>query len=188
MARKYNKYNTDEERKAASYAHARKWQKANPKKFRDIIEKSVQKRGFKDFKEYIRTTPSYLSSIKGTEPNKFKTEAVVPNNAKEIPNIPGYFVTPDARIFKYSDKRKMWLEITQQKQKSGYCVFQPYIDGKKCVRFVHIAMCETFISLRPSPNHQVDHIDHVRNNNNITNLQWLTQSANLKRRPKWTNK
>lgn len=179
------KYKTEAERKAANYANARKWQKANATKFKEIIEKSVQKRGFKDFKEYAKQTPSYLASIKNNQPNKFKTEAIIPDNTKEIHNIPGYYITPDAKIFKYSDKRKMWLEITQQKQKSGYMVFQPYIDGKRCIRFVHIAICETFIGPRPTPNHQVDHLDHIRHNNHLSNLQWLTQSANLKRRPKW---
>jgi predicted YcjX-like family ATPase len=182
------KYHTTEEKKAAKKAASTKWRKANPNRTKEIINESAVKRGFKSFTDYLKTTASYKASLKYTEPNKFKQEAILPKTAKEIPTIPGYYVTPDARIFRYSDKRKMWLEITQQTQKSLYKVFQPYINDKRTVKFVHIVMCETFISARPHGDFQVDHIDSVRGNNNIANLRWLTRSQNLARRKKWTHK
>jgi len=182
------KHHTPEEKKAANNAASKKWRNANPTRFKEMINESAVRRGFKDFKDYLKTTPSYIAALKNNEPNKFKEEALLPVTAKEIPNIPSYYITPDAKIFKYSDKMKMWIELTQQTQKSGYKVFQPYINDKRAVKFVHIAMMETFVSLRPHGDFQVDHIDSQRGNNNITNLRWLTRIQNLARRKKKTSK
>ena len=182
------KYHTEEEKKVAKNAASKKWRNANSSRFKEMINDSAVRRGFKDFKDYLKTTAGYKASLKNNEPNKFKQEALLPTNAKEIPTIPGYYITPDAKIFKYSDKRKMWIELTQQTQKSAYKVFQPYINDKRTVKFVHIAMCETFISARPHGDFQVDHIDSVRGNNNIANLRCLTRTQNLARRVKWIHK
>lgn len=147
-------------------------------------ERFCKKHGYDRWSQYFNTTPAYKKRLKNNQPNKFKEEAALPNDVKEIPFAPGYYVSPKAEIFKYSDKLRKWIELSQQQQKSGYMVFQPIIKGKRSVRYVHIAMAEAFISLRPDKNYQVDHIDHCKHNNNITNLQWLTRSENLKRR-KW---
>ena len=67
-----------------------------------------------------------------------------PNNAREIPQIPGYFITPDATIYHKSRMRKKWIIIKQQTQRSGYNVFQPYCDGKRYVKYVHRSVLSAF--------------------------------------------
>ena len=49
--------------------------------------------------------------------------------AVEIPDIPGYFITPMGVICKYNNLKYQWAIIRQQTQKTSYKVFQPYIDG-----------------------------------------------------------
>jgi hypothetical protein len=56
------------------------------------------------------------------------------------------------------------------------------------VKFVHIVMMECFVGPRPVGDIQVDHIDRIKGNNNITNLRWLTRTQNLARRKKKTSK
>jgi len=188
MATRKSKFNTEQERLEAKRASNRKAQKKFYQKHSPmgVKMKWLAEKGFESQKEYQRTTPSYQSSLVNSEPNKFKVEyKELPAGCQPIPNMPTYYITKDATIYRWSDKRKCYLEISQQQQKSGYMVFQPYINDKRCVRFVHIVMCETFIGPRPHPNHQVDHINHIRHDNNITNLRWLSRAANLKRRPKW---
>ena len=188
MAR-IKKYQNEAERKAAQKARAKAYYQKNKDKMVEATDNWIKAQGFESQKDYRRTTPSYTSRLVKSEPNKFKTKYTeLPEGCHPIPNMPTYYITKDAKIYRWSEKRQYYLEISQQQQKYGYVVFQPYINGKRCVRFVHITMCETFISPRPHPNHQVDHIDMQRDNNKITNLRWLTRADNLKRRQSWAKK
>lgn len=45
---------------------------------------------------------------------------------------------------------------------------------------VHVLVMETF-SKRPSPIYEIDHIDNNRQNNVLSNLQWLTRSQNCRK-------
>ena len=188
MAR-IKKYNTEAERKAAQKARAKAYYHKNKDKMAEMTDKWIKEQGFESQKDYRRTTPSYKSRLVKSEPNKFKVKYTeLPEGCFPIYGMPTYYITKDARIYRWSEKRQYYLEITQQKQKYGYVVFQPYINGKRCIRFVHISMCETFISPRPTNNHQVDHINHIRHDNKISNLRWLTRADNLKRRQSWVKK
>lgn len=95
-----------------------------------------------------------------------------PDNANEIPFAPGYFVTPDAVIYHKSKLRKKWIIIKQQTQKSGYNVFQPYIDGKRHVKYVHRSVLSAFEGERDG-GYECHHIDGDNSNNHIDNLMWM---------------
>jgi hypothetical protein len=192
MATRKSKFNTEQERLEAKRASNRKAQKKFYQKHSPmgVKMKWLAEKGFESQREYSKTTPSYQSRLVNSEPNKFKTEYQdKPDDCKAIPNWPTYYAQPNGEIWRWSEKRRCYLNIKQQTQKSGYQVVQIYDEtNKRHVKFVHILMCETFIGPRPHPNHQVDHIDYNRANNNINNLRWLTQTDNLKRRPKWAKK
>lgn len=43
---------------------------------------------------------------------------------------------------------------------------------------IHVLVAEAFLGPRPSPNHEVNHIDGVKNNCHVFNLEWGTQLEN----------
>jgi hypothetical protein len=183
-------YHTEAERLAAQKARAKAYYHKNKKQIHESVNKWILDQGFAEPRDYLKTTKSYKSNLIGTEPGKFKeTYNVLPSDCKEIPNYPTYYAQPCGEVWRWSEKRRCYLNIKQQEQKTGYKVVQIYDEtNKRRVRFVHILMMETFVGPRPVGDIQVDHINHIRQDNNITNLRWLTRSANLKRRKRWSKK
>ena len=92
--------------------------------------------------------------------------------AKEILFAPGYYVTPEATIWTYSKWKKCWLIISQQEHKSGYKAFQPYINGKRCVKYVHRAVCSAYYSDCDN-SYEAHHINGDKHDNTLDNLVWL---------------
>ena len=80
----------------------------------------------------------------------------------------------------YSDKIK-WPKIspTGGKEGSRYAAISLNIGGK----YIHKIVANAFLGEKPSSDEKwvVDHIDENRMNNNIDNLQWLTNSNNLQK-------
>ena len=66
------------------------------------------------------------------------------------------------------------------KQKSGYRTIGVMHKGKKLSKQVHRLILETFnpeeeiLLLYTTPNPQVDHINGIEDDNNLSNLQWLS--------------
>ena len=65
------------------------------------------------------------------------------------------------------------------KDKDGYLLIHLVKDGKRRVHKVHRLVAQEFI---PNPDNlpQINHIDEVKSNNYVTNLEWCTQSYNNK--------
>ena len=97
-----------------------------------------------------------------------------PDEVKEIPSVPGYYATTDGIIWCYSNKRKAWIVIKQYSNpnNNGYCTIQPYIDGKRYIKYVHRLVAETYCGMCP-PDFEVHHLDSNNTNNNISNLQYV---------------
>ena len=59
----------------------------------------------------------------------------------------------------------------------GYLILDFKMNGKRKSAKIHRLVAEAFI---PNPENKecVDHIDRVRNNNNVNNLRWATKSEN----------
>ena len=104
-----------------------------------------------------------------------------PDNARELPEFPGYFVTPDAVIYHKSKLRKKWIIIKQQTQKSGYNVFQPYLDGKRYVKYVHRNVLAAFEGVRDE-GYECHHIDGDNSNNHIDNLMWMERDEHRRQK------
>jgi len=145
------------------------------------VMRTVKDQGYDTFHEYRIATGHY--EVKDEWRIKERYEAL-PDNAKPVPQCPGYYATEEGEIWKHSPKLKCWLKIAQQKHKSGYLAYQPYVDGKRCVKYVHRAIASAFYG-NMGEGYEVHHIDADRHNNHIDNLEWM-KAEDHRRMPKST--
>ena len=73
--------------------------------------------------------------------------------------------------------RKVGGVVKQQKAGSGYSFVALYKNGKGRQKYVHRLVAEAFIP-NPENKREVDHIDNDKNNNNVSNLRWVTHKEN----------
>lgn len=64
------------------------------------------------------------------------------------------------------------------KQKNGYLSVTIYKDGKKYFKLIHRLVAMAFIP-NPLEKEQVNHIDEVKTNNQVENLEWMTSKENM---------
>lgn len=102
----------------------------------------------------------------------------------KISTLKGYELCEDYTITKqgqvYSYKNGYKKEMKGSIDSKGY----PYVDlsqknGKRKCPKIHRLVALAFI---PNPNNlpQINHIDGKKDNNSISNLEWVTQSQNIK--------
>lgn len=86
----------------------------------------------------------------------------------------GYHVSPDGRVI--GPRKKI---LSPSLNNKGYLGIGISIKGKVTRKMIHRIVAETFL---PNPNNYpvVNHIDGNILNNDIDNLEWCTQSHNLK--------
>lgn len=82
-----------------------------------------------------------------------------------------YGITENAEVWSYLKKKF----ITIQTMKTGYKFVSLYRNGKSKGCFVHRLMFETF-KRELKPNEEINHINHVRDDNRIENLQALDKA------------
>lgn len=110
----------------------------------------------------------------------------------EIKDFPGYFITEDGRVysarkqtnngkgkgfktyFDYNDLK----ELKQVKNNRGYFVVSLYKNKIRSVKTVHSLVAETYIE-NPNNLPHINHIDEVKTNNHISNLEWVTPMQNV---------
>lgn len=95
-----------------------------------------------------------------------------------------YPVMPD--LFKVSRSGKVYSKrskkiLKQNKHKNGYMTIATRVGGRlgKAYCFkVHRLVAETYLdNIENKP--QVNHIDGVKDNNNLSNLEWVTAKENI---------
>ncbi len=99
------------------------------------------------------------------------------DNWKEIEGTNGkYFVSDNGKVLTMRKRKKL---LTLTKQKSGYLYAMIEINGKQTNKRVNRLVAKAFV---PNPENLplVNHIDGCKTNNNSNNLQWSTQSDNMK--------
>lgn len=108
---------------------------------------------------------------------------------KRIPNYSKYEASNLGRIktfnWKGSGKEKV---MTPAHDASGYLrTVLIRDDGKYTTVKVHRIICQTFLD-NPEDKPCVNHIDGIRDNNKLENLEWCTRSENMKHAFKIGNK
>lgn len=92
---------------------------------------------------------------------------------KEIADFPAYFVSSDGRIYSSKTKKIFCPGITR----NGYVIVHLRQGGKQYARYLHRLVATAFI-LNPENVREVNHIDGNKQNNAVSNLEWVTSSQN----------
>jgi hypothetical protein len=88
-----------------------------------------------------------------------------------------YSVSPDGAII--SNKFNKIKILSQHNHIGGYKLVSLRIDGKGKLLLVHRVVAETYI---PNPNNlpEINHINCIRDDNRVENLEWCDRSYNMK--------
>lgn len=90
--------------------------------------------------------------------------------------LPDYAITKSGQV--YSTKTSTWL--THQLDRNGYPVISLYLpDGRLVPKKIHRLLAIMFIP-NPSNKPYVNHIDGIKMNFDLTNLEWVTHHENTK--------
>lgn len=89
-----------------------------------------------------------------------------------------YSVSGDGRVFSNNYNHTGKTKEMRQYIDDGY----PYVvlvkDKVRAKVMVHRAVAKLFLSPKPTPKHQVNHINGIRTDNRMENLEWVTSREN----------
>lgn len=96
---------------------------------------------------------------------------------KDIEGTNGkYIVSNDGKVATLRKRKKL---LTLTKQKSGYLYAMIEINGKQVNKRVNRLVATAFVE-NPNNYPMVNHLDGCKTNNHADNLQWVTNSQNMK--------
>lgn len=95
-----------------------------------------------------------------------------------------YIVTEKGNVY---SKNTNWRgygvrKMTQSLNASGYLSVRIIVDGKRKRIATHRLVAGKFLPPRPSPSHEIRHLDGNKLNNHYTNLAWGTRKENAEDR------
>jgi len=94
---------------------------------------------------------------------------------KLIPNYPNYSVTKDGNVINNKTNRELKRGIDS----GGYCRVGLFNKGKVKFFLIHRLVASAFLNNLENK-YEVNHIDGIKTNNNLLNLEWATRSENMK--------
>jgi len=114
---------------------------------------------------------------------------------RPLPGYPGYGADANGQIWSLTSN---WRGLGPRPMRSfpatnGYLQLRIKVDGALVYRKVHTLVTTAFHGPRPSPAHQVRHLDGDKANNRPSNLRWGTAIENAAdkkrhgRQPDWSN-
>lgn len=101
---------------------------------------------------------------------------------RDLPGFEGkYSAGSDGFIYStYKSEKPFRLKV--KIGTNGYLYSKIQKDGKIYCRSTHVWVCLAFHGEKPTPKHQVRHLDGNKTNNTPENLQWGTRSENMQDR------
>ncbi len=109
---------------------------------------------------------------------------------KDIPGFPGYRVDTDGMVWSCLEQihekgswglqtrqTDMWKKLNPCRDGRGYVRVYFFINGKRIHPTIHKLVLNTFVSERPNKM-QCRHLNGVRTDNRLANLQWGTVKEN----------
>lgn len=99
---------------------------------------------------------------------------------KEIPNLKNYYISTEGKI-----KNKTGKILKTHISKNGYEILTITTGSKKdntrktINKRVHRLVLETFKPIENSDNYDVNHINRIKTDNKLENLEWCSRSENL---------
>jgi hypothetical protein len=98
---------------------------------------------------------------------------------KPIANFPGYWIYPDGRVWSGPKKTKRkGTFLKTHKCTNGYRFITLYVSGVSQMKLIHRLVAEAFI-LNPLSKPHVNHINGIKHDNRVENLEWVTLSENM---------
>ena len=95
----------------------------------------------------------------------------------------GYTVDRDGNVWSYHPWRgQTRRKLTPHPNSKGYLAVKVKHEGRMKKALIHKMVCEAFHGAKPSPSHQVRHLNGVRSDNRDVNLRWGTPSENAQDR------
>ena len=100
-------------------------------------------------------------------------------NFVRVEGFPDYVIHPCGTILKIWKNHTR--ELKHRKRKNGYMRITLFNNGNHKEFLIHRLLALHFI---PNPENKpcIDHLDSVRDNNNLKNLEWVTVAENCRRR------
>jgi hypothetical protein len=97
-----------------------------------------------------------------------------------VPGYPAYEVSVDGVVRRCQGFRcrRAHRVLVPFVRPNGYAQILLYQGGKRRRFGVHQLVALAFLGLKPSPLHEVAHLDGQRLNNHVSNLAWLLHSEN----------
>lgn len=96
---------------------------------------------------------------------------------KDIPNYEGYYQA--SNMGRIASIRSGFKIRSCVRNPSGYLQVGFRINGKIKTYLVHVLIAKTFLENSDNKD-QVDHINNIKYDNRLSNLQWTTRSENMK--------
>ncbi len=96
---------------------------------------------------------------------------------RDIPGYEGlYAATDDGLIYSHAAGRCLSPTLIN----SGYYAVKIQRGGHRANKTVHSLVALAYMGARPTPKHQINHLDGVKTNNAPANLEYATRSENQK--------